>query len=406
MTPYGDPNDLRLGLPTLLTRRQALGLLGGAGLVGGLAAYGINQLSDDKSRERSFDVRDYGAVGDGATDDTKAIQDAIAAAMPVSGTVYLPTGTYGISHELQLLGAGKAVTLVGEGHESSVIKALATAASVTWGQTPTGPGKTGMTLWGRPSLNHDWGFDGNLIATKGITIGTGVGYGTWQNIHSTKVNGDGMIVLPQNCTFIMCNSDGHAGNGWTLDYGVQACEFIQCHAASNDGWEFEIRQSGGYGWGGSAQPQNLRFTSGIAEQKGSPYFADTGLGGVHISEGTDIVFDSFNIAEVENAFVMTPSDASGPFRGIPGWIIIRDCRVYGGIHLDATVGGVAGPMGGTNEALYLTGWNHIDSIVNGSTATIYDDGLRPPDRYTTEGIGATKSLRRPPQGQPGPWQRR
>ena len=243
-------------------------------------------------------------------------------------------------------------------------------------------------------MSHDWGFDGNLIATKGITIGTMVGHGSWQNIHSTKVNGDGIIAFPQNCTFISCVSDGNAGNGWTLTYGIQACEFIECHGSANDGWEFEIRQDGGYGWGLSAQPQHLHFVSGIAEQKGSPFFADTGLGGVHISEGTYIVFESFNFYEVENAFVMTPS-ATG--FGIPGWVTLRDCHVYGGLHLDAAKGGVAQSMGGTNEPLYLTGWNRIDSIVNGSTATIYDDGVRPPDRYTTEGTGAAPSLRRPPQ---------
>ena len=39
------------------------------------------------------DVTDYGAVGDGATDDTQAIRDAANAAGP-GGTVYFPAGTY------------------------------------------------------------------------------------------------------------------------------------------------------------------------------------------------------------------------------------------------------------------------------------------------------------------------
>ena len=119
MTRHADPDEhdpgLTHNLPTLLNRRRALGLMGGAGLAGALAAYGISQVSDDSSRKRYFDVREYGAVGDGVTDDTDAILDAIAAAMPVSGTLFLPHGTYGISHELQLLGMNQAVSLVGEG---------------------------------------------------------------------------------------------------------------------------------------------------------------------------------------------------------------------------------------------------------------------------------------------------
>jgi hypothetical protein len=39
-----------------------------------------------------FDVRDYGAVGDGVTDDSSAVQDAADAASAVAGTVYVPAG--------------------------------------------------------------------------------------------------------------------------------------------------------------------------------------------------------------------------------------------------------------------------------------------------------------------------
>ena len=64
--------------------------------------------------KRVFDVRDYGATGDGVTDDTTAIQSAINDVNAVNGgTVYLPDGkVYGISATLTL---GNNVRLTGGG---------------------------------------------------------------------------------------------------------------------------------------------------------------------------------------------------------------------------------------------------------------------------------------------------
>src|SRR3954470_11457730 len=45
-----------------------------------------------------FNVRNFGAKGDGITDDTKAIQAAVDAAHQAGGgDVYLPTGTYAVT---------------------------------------------------------------------------------------------------------------------------------------------------------------------------------------------------------------------------------------------------------------------------------------------------------------------
>jgi len=73
-----------------------------------------------------FNVRAYGAVGDGSTDDTAAIQAALdaAAADGVSGAeggvCYVPPGDYKITSELNV---PKRVALIGAGHGGSSITA-------------------------------------------------------------------------------------------------------------------------------------------------------------------------------------------------------------------------------------------------------------------------------------------
>ena len=73
-----------------------------------------------------FNVKDYGAVGDGTTDDTAAIQAAVDASEADKtnggGVVYFPAGTYLISATLTI--DEENVQFVGEGR-SSIIKAAA-----------------------------------------------------------------------------------------------------------------------------------------------------------------------------------------------------------------------------------------------------------------------------------------
>lgn len=67
-------------------------------------------------------VRDFGAVGDGTTDDTSAIQAAIASS---TKNIYFPAGTYKVTSSLTITGAG--VNISGSG--SSTILNFSTLAS-------------------------------------------------------------------------------------------------------------------------------------------------------------------------------------------------------------------------------------------------------------------------------------
>jgi PA14 domain/Pectate lyase superfamily protein/Calx-beta domain len=71
---------------------------------------------------KTFNVKDFGAKGDGVTDDTQAIKNALAAADKVDwSTVYLPTGTYIVKDTL-FPGSDK-VRWLGAGKNASTIKA-------------------------------------------------------------------------------------------------------------------------------------------------------------------------------------------------------------------------------------------------------------------------------------------
>jgi parallel beta-helix repeat protein len=87
------------------------------GFTAGTAAQGndsriVNAIPKDSLL---FNVKDYGATGNGSTDDTAAINTAIAAATAAGGTVFFPAGTYmttGITidgkDDFTLLGSGPA----------------------------------------------------------------------------------------------------------------------------------------------------------------------------------------------------------------------------------------------------------------------------------------------------------
>lgn len=112
-----------------LTRRQMLksfGLAGVALATGNLLNPIQTAFATDTASPAQFNVRDFGAVGDGVADDSAAIQNAINEAAKSGGVVYLPAGTYllatvtGSNHVL--LQPRSNVTLLGDG-DLSVLKA-------------------------------------------------------------------------------------------------------------------------------------------------------------------------------------------------------------------------------------------------------------------------------------------
>jgi hypothetical protein len=121
-----------------------------------------------------YGVKSYGAVGDGVTDDTTAIQAAIDAAA-AGGIIFFPAGTYLISTVLTV-GDSDILTLQGEG-KGSIIKK---GANMT------------MISLGKQSTMRDLYLDGNggTYTGIGVSISTGANDNTsWRNIINCSIMG-------------------------------------------------------------------------------------------------------------------------------------------------------------------------------------------------------------------------
>ncbi len=170
-----------------------------------------------------YNVRDYGAVGDGVTDDTKAIQATIDAARAaidaadeiIDAEVYLPEGTYIVSGNPELdasscLRLYNRVTLGGDGADATTLK-LADG----WDKTVTGIVRTAGET--QHVGAHDLTIDGNSANTSGRVDGFTTGGENLRDNPDTGVTLSGVALV--NCS-------GNGLNAQENTYGLTVTDSV------------------------------------------------------------------------------------------------------------------------------------------------------------------------------------
>lgn len=214
----------------------------GSSLVGFIQP-GVNAtIRTIQSRLREVvSVKDYGAVGDGLTNDTTAFQNAINDVKATGGTLFVPPGTY-IVNALSVASATYSWEFIGAGSNATTLK-HATGNGTLIGGNLAARSITirGMTLdcewstYAHPSANHGISLsDANDILIEDVTIRD---YKNSAILIFANVAGSYKNAQIRNCRAF--GNGVTTNNGFLLD-GMRYSSIINCET-------HDARGSPGYG---------------------------------------------------------------------------------------------------------------------------------------------------------------
>ncbi len=242
-----------------------------------------------------FNVTDYGAVGNGTTDDTAAINAAITAAGPTKGVVYFPPGTYRVATWTGTAGTIShraitplpGITLRGASRAASIIKVGNNVGDYF---TVIGPPTAGTDLSGLTieSLTVDHNLTNNPVTNVGTMISS-------LNYRSAIVVYAGSRITIRDCRFTDTNAV------WTTTVNSGGTDITICDNL------YDV-----YGQSATSHDSSAIYTSGVRTKICGNTFVGVGSGGLgahtaiethgdnQIVEGNDITnfFRGMNITGV------------------------------------------------------------------------------------------------------------
>ncbi|SFX65137.1 glycosyl hydrolase family 28-related protein [Azotobacter vinelandii] len=265
-----------------------------------------------------YNVKDFGALGDGVSDDRVAIQAAIDAAHAAGGgTVYLPPGEYRVSAAGEpsdgCLTLRDNVYLAGAGMGQTVIKLVDGSAQKITGivRSPFGEETSNFGM-------RDLTLDGNRANTVDKVDGWFNGYApgqpgadrnvTIERVEVREMSGYGFDPHEQTINLVLRDSVAHHNglDGFVADYQIGGT-FENNVAYANDRHGFNIvtstndfvmRNNVAYGNGGNGLvvqrgSENLAHPENILIDGGSYY--DNGLEGVLVKMSNNVTVQNADI---------------------------------------------------------------------------------------------------------------
>jgi hypothetical protein len=187
----------------------------------------------------SFNIKDFGAIGDGVANDTAALQAAINAIPSIGGSIYIPAGRYKITSTITIY--NKTVSIYGDGSGQST--AATDGSIIVFHSLGTSNGFVFDNVDGAYMRDIAIGADASTRPTGGYLVvyqGTSAGFyhADWQNV--SVAGGYNGTWLKNGFNFKAYNSiwkefNGNQSillNGSSDQNDVQASEFTNCTIAA------------------------------------------------------------------------------------------------------------------------------------------------------------------------------
>lgn len=269
-------------------------------------------------------VQDYGATGDGVTNDTTAVQTALDTGLPI----HFPAGTYLINVDIE-----NKVIITGDGSHVSIVKAYDTSLPIMLYKASTLTTPSPAVSWSYHSEVRNLGFEGVLT---GGTTPTGIGFAFGSADPAVYVTG---AEYANNVSFYNCFFQ-YLNKGVMFPFGNIGSQFYACGFQSN--YYGVYSKSNNSGSGDAMHSGNKYFYNGeFSGNTCAAYFdnAVDGFGGVAF---TDTIFEAnINAVYINNQIsygMYTPPMFKNCWNEANG----ANCSTLGNAIVDTWIGGVKG----------------------------------------------------------------